>query len=775
MANNLKVLVVAETDFASGVGHRKRILTAVAALVQKFGKESVDMFFVVPSGLNLFRSWRRIRDIKKNYGNICGRQFFALKFDRWLPRQIQRTIESQYSDSKLLIWSEMTLSMWPFLSFARSRHIPYVVDVHGISDEALFNFSHRQNYEFNRKRESEILESASAWVVVSERMEKELRRRTQQAPDLVSVIPNTSQSFETKWVPKPPEHKFTFVYSGGVQAWQSVDDTLRLFAEIQKASRGTDLHPGFLFLTWDKNFSIEERLKKLNLSLENFEFRCLSESEVKPYLLKGDAGVVIRADNVVNHVSCPTKAAEYLMAGMPLISTPHAGDLPQIIKETGAGFVMESSHSEGERLVSWALQVKKDRVGYAERSQSAGKKYFGPDLNHKFPDVLEKIMDFERPKRITFVIPSLATGGAEKVLSQVANELAKRGHQITILSWNHGSQSSAYSLESSIQTVSLDLVGPSTSLMKAITNNFRRISILRKAIQNSQPAVVISFLNTTNIITILSLWGTRIPLVISERNNPRFDPASRVWRLLRWLAYPFADQMVVPTEDIRSYFSSGMQKKTVVIANPLSLVEVAERRKTAKLNTPFMVSMGRLDPQKGFDVLLEAFSQITAQYPDWNLVIVGEGRERKSLEDQIKQLKLENKVSMLGFVSNPQAILEKGELYIQPSRFEGFPNALAEAMMLGLPVVVSSCEGCRQIVQHEVNGLVVPTEDARRLAQAMERLIVNSEERTRLAKKGKEIINQFPMGPIIEKWIRVIQMLVSQKGQRRESGKQTAK
>lgn len=356
---------------------------------------------------------------------------------------------------------------------------------------------------------------------------------------------------------------------------------------------------------------------------------------------------------------------------------------------------------------------------------------------------------------ITLVISTFAAGGAERVMSVMANYWAEQGKDITLITLSPQS-SDWYKLHPRVKRVGLGILSISTHIGQAICSNVRRVIWLRRALRKAHPDVVISFLDTTNVLTLMASWGLGIPVVVSERNDPREYSIGLAWSVLRSVFYRYADAVVVQSSAIRDW---GLRlpgiKDTYVIPNPMSPIsngsEQASRRHDS---THAIVAMGRLVRQKGFDILIEAFGRCAAKHPDWSLVILGEGHERVSLQTLAANMGIKDRVHLVGQVREPATILKGADLFVLSSRYEGFPNALVEAMACQLPVISTDCSsgGPRDIIRDGVDGILVPPKDGPALANAMDRLMADHEERQRLGRRAGEVVKRFSTDRIMKLW-----------------------
>ncbi|WP_041565963.1 glycosyltransferase family 4 protein [Nostoc punctiforme] len=367
--------------------------------------------------------------------------------------------------------------------------------------------------------------------------------------------------------------------------------------------------------------------------------------------------------------------------------------------------------------------------------------------------------------RLTLVIPSLYSGGAERVLSIIANYWASKGWKVTLLTFC-GNQPPFYDLDSRISYIPLHIARDSSNLIAAVKNNLYRIFKLRLAITASNPDIVISFMSEANVTTLLATRGLNVPVLVSERNNPKIRlTKSSIWVKLRQLTYPFAQRVIVQTQRALNYFPSSLKNRICVIPNPVLLPPNKPCKPQELFNKlpgqKLLIAVGRLESQKGFDLLLQAFANLKDDFSEWQLVILGEGILHLDLTELCHQLQLNGRVYFLGRVKNIYEFLQEADIYVMSSRFEGFPNALCEAMASGLPVISTDCpNGPREIIRDGIDGLLVPNEDVLALTSAIKLLMSDEEKRKNLATNASEIAERFSIDKIMEMWEFVVKDVV---------------
>tara|TARA_R110002095_G_scaffold200627_1_gene180977 strand:+ start:135 stop:1220 length:1086 start_codon:yes stop_codon:yes gene_type:complete len=355
--------------------------------------------------------------------------------------------------------------------------------------------------------------------------------------------------------------------------------------------------------------------------------------------------------------------------------------------------------------------------------------------------------------KIVFVISSLEAGGAERVLAQLATYWAdEKGHDVHIVIFRPKGSISFYHLPPTITLHTLgDLKRNNASFSSWVKRFIFSLGGLRTLVKDLNPAYVISFVSVINIVTLLATLGLKIPLMISERVDPRYHNITLLGTVLRRLLYPFATKLIVQGEYIASYFPY-LKGRLHVIPNPVSVPgQLASKKEIKKL-----IHVGRLTPQKGQDILLKAFAKALQTCPDWHLDLYGQGAEKNALQLLAKDLNIQGKVSFQGVVQDIQEKISQANLFCFPSRFEGFPNALGEAMALGLPVVASDCGGNLELITQGENGLICPIDDVEAFAKALVRLMTQPDYGKMLGNQARKSMEKFSPKTIFQKWDKVI-------------------
>lgn len=360
---------------------------------------------------------------------------------------------------------------------------------------------------------------------------------------------------------------------------------------------------------------------------------------------------------------------------------------------------------------------------------------------------------------ITFIISSLQCGGAERVVSNMANYWSDQGHAVSILKYDSDKDVPFYKLNSQVKVISMDIMKTSFGIGEKIANNIKRIHCLRESLKGIFPDVIISFMTETNILSIISNMMSGVPIIVSERIDPAEYKSSKLWDLLRRITYVFADAIVIQTENVKEYFGKKIRSRCTVIPNSIA---PCGARKSYNSSNNIILAMGRLEKQKGFDTLIHAFEKISTQYANWQLHIYGAGPLYDSLKEMIDRKTLVEKVLLKGITKDPSAVMLESDIFVLASRAEGFPNVLLEAMSLGLPVVSTDCNsGPRDIITDGFDGALVEVDDVNQMADAIKRLMVSAENRAELGENAFKRSKDFNEEAIMKRWENVIMNIIN--------------
>jgi glycosyltransferase involved in cell wall biosynthesis len=361
--------------------------------------------------------------------------------------------------------------------------------------------------------------------------------------------------------------------------------------------------------------------------------------------------------------------------------------------------------------------------------------------------------------KLVIFINNLAGGGAERVAATLANHWTQKQWDITIVTL--GPQSlDFYSLDPAVRRISLNLSGGSANVLDALQKNVRRVIALRRIIKQQHPNVVMSMMSTPNVLLAFASLGiTDLRAIGTEHCYPPHLPLGTIWNALRSRMYGRLAAVVALTQECAEWIKMHSSARCIpIIPNaacwplPAKLPIIAPNVFCSS-ERKVLLAVGRLSKQKDFEILIDVFSKLALKHPEWDLVILGEGPERQRLEARIQDTASGARIFIPGIAGNIGEWYARADLYVMSSRFEGFPNALAEALAHGLPAVSFDCDtGPRDIIRHGVDGLLVPAGNARDLQTALDRVMGDSHLRKEMASRAIDARARFSIEKIAGMW-----------------------
>jgi GalNAc-alpha-(1->4)-GalNAc-alpha-(1->3)-diNAcBac-PP-undecaprenol alpha-1,4-N-acetyl-D-galactosaminyltransferase len=365
-------------------------------------------------------------------------------------------------------------------------------------------------------------------------------------------------------------------------------------------------------------------------------------------------------------------------------------------------------------------------------------------------------VQLKRPQRITLVISSLGRGGAERVAVDLCGFLAKSGRDVSVLTLS-GDDHDAYDLTASVGRRRMEIRRDAKSRFQSVRFTIRHLTEMRRNIIALKPDVVLSFIDQTNIRTIACLVGSGIPVLVSERIHPAHHPIPRFWGFLRRIVYRFASALIVQNDNIAGWFRKSVPtRRLVIIPNAVRDSTFLGDHPT-RADGPIILGMGRLVKQKGFDLLLRAFAKAKLADDGWRIVILGEGEDRQALAQLSDDLGVLKSVETPGYVTNVSDWILRSSIFALPSRYEGFPNALLEAMQLGTACVSFDCpSGPGDLIVDGNNGLLVSPGDVDAFSEALRKLALNRPLRERLAREAAKVAGTFSINRIYGLWVETL-------------------
>ncbi len=354
--------------------------------------------------------------------------------------------------------------------------------------------------------------------------------------------------------------------------------------------------------------------------------------------------------------------------------------------------------------------------------------------------------------KLLFVVDSFR-GGAGNVIQILAREFTNRGYRCTVLLTNGKRADPKYDL-SGIEIIEHkfdDYVVASNPIDRIM--KYKRE--MKKLFHEIKPDAIVSFLTTNNVLSCMAN-DMDIPLVVSERIDPAKAETKLHWRILRRLYYGKAKSIVVQCSNFASFCGGQFMKTTKVIPNPILNPNVCYQIDEHK-NKIVFVSIGRIAEQKNFPWMCDQMKRIHECVPNSELRIYGNGDQLDNLRKYIEDNNMERYIKLMGYTDEPYSELVKADIFLMTSDYEGFPNALSEAMAVGLPSVTRLChEGIRELVEDGVNGFVTEMNATDEFVEIAVQLAKNIDLRKGVSKEAKKVSELYSIENVTTQWERAL-------------------
>ena len=367
-------------------------------------------------------------------------------------------------------------------------------------------------------------------------------------------------------------------------------------------------------------------------------------------------------------------------------------------------------------------------------------------------------------KRIAFYIGSLGKGGAERVIRNLAHYFYDEGYEVFMVTKLR--EETEYELNPKISRIIADIT-PEEETGSRIGNLFARIKKLRNIWEEIEPDIIVSFIRKNNLMAIASAAPLNIPVVVSVRSAPAREMSGRGVKELSFLMFGKAAGIVLQTSQALDFFPKRLRKKAVILPNSINkeFIEYLDNsiKETADRNEHQVITVGRIDDNKNQLMLVKSFIEIAKKNSAWTLHLYGDGEDRSRVEEVALNSDFSDRIFFHGVVENVPEVMSRSDIFVLPSKVEGMPNALIEAMAMGKACISTNCPcgGPADLIENGVSGILIDVDDPMALANELDRLMNDEMLRSSLGENASKLRIRLAPDEVNRKWKEYIEGLLN--------------
>lgn len=361
---------------------------------------------------------------------------------------------------------------------------------------------------------------------------------------------------------------------------------------------------------------------------------------------------------------------------------------------------------------------------------------------------------------IACMISSLIKGGSERVMCNLADYFVQQGNKVTLVTQYQ--REDEYPLNPKVKRI-LSQITEAEMGRNRISNFIRRFQKLRNIWKTEKPDAILVFIGKNNFMALLTAWGLHIPVVVSVRADPNQEYPNRWMRFMARHLFKKAAGVILQTRECMEFFPRAVKRKSVILHNPVNEVFFENPYEGEREHT--IVTVGRIDENKNQALLLRAFALIAADYPDYQIILYGKGDQEENLKQLADNLGIADRVIFAGNVSDVADKIKKAGVFVLTSNTEGMPNALIEAMALGLPVIATDCPcgGPRDLIEDGVNGILTPVGDVDKMKENLQHILNDLQNALHMGQTARESTAIYREKIVYCEWMEYLLKISGQK------------